>query len=654
MPVEPDLAELATAHGIAVRYRDSSEREVELDRDVVIDVLRRPRGGRVVAVRPRIGARRRARRGRRCAAGDGRGRRGARPCAAGAGRRDARGRRGARGGHHAADRPARRLPPAGLPGAGRHADRGAAPADAAAPDVGLDGAAVRAALGGLVGLRRLRRPRRRCSRGRPASRRRRAAGEPAARARAGPARRGLAVLAVEPAVPAPALPPGRRHRGLRGGARARSGTRWTRCVPPTASSSTTTRCGRRRARRWRCCTRTTRRRRSDVEALEEESAGRRHLVRAGRAPRQRPALRGRRGWRTSGTRGVPDARAELADRVLFHAWCLDLADAQLAAAHRAADGHGGRADRRPRRRLLVGRRGRLDAGRRARARGDRRRAARRFQPAGPGLGAAAVAAGRPRGVGVRAAAVDDPRGAASRRRDRAWTTSRGCGGCGGSRRAAGRARAPTCTTTRGRCSPSWRSRRPRAGAVVVGEDLGTVEPEVTEGLAEHGMLGCAVLWFQRDASGDLLPPRLWHPETLASVSTHDLPTAAGFLRDEHVRARAEAGLLDDVEEARAASRAGPGRAARPAARPRGSGCRSPRRPTRSCSRCTGSSPRPARGSCSRRSPTSSATSASPTCPGPSTPTPTGASRCPTPSTTLLADPRVVAVASALRERTSGL
>jgi len=90
----------------------------------------------------------------------------------------------------------------------------------------------------------------------------------------------------------------------------------------------------------------------------------------------------------------------------------------------------------------------------------------------------------------------------------------------------------------------------RAGAVVVGEDLGTVEPEVTEGLSEHGMLGCAVLWFQRDEAGDLLPPRRWHPDTLASISTHDLPTAAGFLRDEHVRARAEAGVLSDVEAAR--------------------------------------------------------------------------------------------------------
>ncbi len=90
----------------------------------------------------------------------------------------------------------------------------------------------------------------------------------------------------------------------------------------------------------------------------------------------------------------------------------------------------------------------------------------------------------------------------------------------------------------------------RAGAVVVGEDLGTVEPEVTEGLAENGMLGCAVLWFQRDADGDLLPPSQWEEMTLGTISTHDLPTAVGFLRDEHVRIRDEAGLLTDVDAAR--------------------------------------------------------------------------------------------------------
>ncbi len=89
----------------------------------------------------------------------------------------------------------------------------------------------------------------------------------------------------------------------------------------------------------------------------------------------------------------------------------------------------------------------------------------------------------------------------------------------------------------------------RAGAIVVGEDLGTVEPEVTEALAGNEMLGCAVAWFTRDeaAPGEpLLPPSAWPSRAAASLSTHDLPTAAGFLRGEHVRARADLGLLDDV------------------------------------------------------------------------------------------------------------
>jgi 4-alpha-glucanotransferase len=100
----------------------------------------------------------------------------------------------------------------------------------------------------------------------------------------------------------------------------------------------------------------------------------------------------------------------------------------------------------------------------------------------------------------------------------------------------------------------------RAGALVVGEDLGTVEPRVTATLAERNILGSAVLWFERDtdAEGDdagPLPPRKWREQVMASVTTHDLPTAAGFLADEHVRVRAELGQLGHSvaeEEARVA------------------------------------------------------------------------------------------------------
>ncbi|MGH3913390.1 MAG: 4-alpha-glucanotransferase, partial [Pseudonocardiaceae bacterium] len=89
----------------------------------------------------------------------------------------------------------------------------------------------------------------------------------------------------------------------------------------------------------------------------------------------------------------------------------------------------------------------------------------------------------------------------------------------------------------------------RAGAVVIGEDLGTVEPEVTETLAAQQMLGCAVLWFTRDAQQPgqpLLAPQHWPERAAASISTHDLPTAVGFLRGEQVRVRAELGLLLDA------------------------------------------------------------------------------------------------------------
>ncbi len=71
----------------------------------------------------------------------------------------------------------------------------------------------------------------------------------------------------------------------------------------------------------------------------------------------------------------------------------------------------------------------------------------------------------------------------------------------------------------------------RAGAVVVGEDLGTVEPVVTKTLQENGMLTSAVLYFQRDYYADghpLVPPSQWNPKAMASISTHDLPTAATF------------------------------------------------------------------------------------------------------------------------------
>jgi 4-alpha-glucanotransferase len=61
----------------------------------------------------------------------------------------------------------------------------------------------------------------------------------------------------------------------------------------------------------------------------------------------------------------------------------------------------------------------------------------------------------------------------------------------------------------------------RAGAFVVGEDLGTVEEQVRAELAAAGVCGFRLVWFEDD------PPARWPEQALAAVTTHDLPTVAG-------------------------------------------------------------------------------------------------------------------------------
>lgn len=94
----------------------------------------------------------------------------------------------------------------------------------------------------------------------------------------------------------------------------------------------------------------------------------------------------------------------------------------------------------------------------------------------------------------------------------------------------------------------------RAGAVVIGEDLGTVEPGVRETLQERGVLGTSVLWFERDWDGDGRPlaPEKWRADCLATATTHDLPPTAARLTGEHVELRDRLGLLTrPLEEERA-------------------------------------------------------------------------------------------------------
>lgn len=95
----------------------------------------------------------------------------------------------------------------------------------------------------------------------------------------------------------------------------------------------------------------------------------------------------------------------------------------------------------------------------------------------------------------------------------------------------------------------------RAGAVVIGEDLGTVEPWVRDHLAERGILGTSVLWFEKEPSGWPLHADQYRKGVLATVNTHDLPPTAGYLEGVQTTLRDRLGLLvEDVATVRAADR----------------------------------------------------------------------------------------------------
>ncbi|TAJ82362.1 4-alpha-glucanotransferase [Reyranella sp.] len=89
----------------------------------------------------------------------------------------------------------------------------------------------------------------------------------------------------------------------------------------------------------------------------------------------------------------------------------------------------------------------------------------------------------------------------------------------------------------------------RHGAVVIGEDLGTVPQGFRARMRRAGIAGMDVLWFQRSRSG-FRSPQSWRPDAVAMTTTHDLPTAAGWWSGADIAVRRDLGLAADDEEAR--------------------------------------------------------------------------------------------------------
>jgi 4-alpha-glucanotransferase len=88
----------------------------------------------------------------------------------------------------------------------------------------------------------------------------------------------------------------------------------------------------------------------------------------------------------------------------------------------------------------------------------------------------------------------------------------------------------------------------RHGAIVIGEDLGTVPEGFRDTLEMAGVHGMRVLWFERNGQ-EFVPPKQWDHGAIALTSTHDLPTVAGWWRGTDITTRAACGRLgNEVDE----------------------------------------------------------------------------------------------------------
>ena len=85
----------------------------------------------------------------------------------------------------------------------------------------------------------------------------------------------------------------------------------------------------------------------------------------------------------------------------------------------------------------------------------------------------------------------------------------------------------------------------RNRVIIIGEDLGTVEPRVRKTLARFGILSYRLLYFERNKLGEFLESDQYPQQALVSSTTHDLPTIAGFWIGADIQARRQTGVIDD-------------------------------------------------------------------------------------------------------------
>jgi len=83
----------------------------------------------------------------------------------------------------------------------------------------------------------------------------------------------------------------------------------------------------------------------------------------------------------------------------------------------------------------------------------------------------------------------------------------------------------------------------RGGALVIGEDLGTIPPALVTRLAGRGLLSSRVLYFEREG-GRFRASRRYSRRALVTANTHDLAPLAGYVAGSDLECRRRAGQIE--------------------------------------------------------------------------------------------------------------
>jgi len=90
----------------------------------------------------------------------------------------------------------------------------------------------------------------------------------------------------------------------------------------------------------------------------------------------------------------------------------------------------------------------------------------------------------------------------------------------------------------------------RQRCLVIGEDLGNVPAGLRDRMDAIGVLGCRLVYFEREGNGPFTSPKAYRDNTIASIGSHDSPSFREWWEGRDVAQRLRRGMIDAKEAER--------------------------------------------------------------------------------------------------------